>query len=360
MPRFPNFVLLSLLIIISGGLSIGPAMASEGPPDEIPHPARQPKPVADVPLSEALRLLPAKRLIELTLPEGQFARGYAVQVSNDTLHLRRDKHELAPVTPYPLAEILRVREWRTNTSRGAGTGAISGAIVIGGFGILVGLAIASWDADNNDDYVAPVIATTLLGAGVGAFAGGVLGAGMGSLISSWQPVWPGSETPRAPQLPDEPVYSHNTRVNLFAGGGRTLLPEYEVTSLVGRVSLHKTLGQRVSLGPTIGYHNFGGHEVLFTSESIEVRSRDDILMMALTGKVRGARSGFAPYATAGAGWFLGNEAFIGGHLGGGLHWQTHGSTDLELDIRYHFNFSRVDSDQIDRFWTVGLNFGFGI
>ena len=47
-------------------------------------------------------------------------------------------------------------------------------------------------------------------------------------------------------------------------------------------------------------------------------------------------------------------------VGGGLHWQTHQSTDRELDVRFHFNFSGVDADQINRFWTVGLNFGFGI
>ena len=47
-------------------------------------------------------------------------------------------------------------------------------------------------------------------------------------------------------------------------------------------------------------------------------------------------------------------------LSSSLHWQTRESSDLELDVRYHFNFTHVDPDQIDQFWTVGLNFGFGI
>ena len=354
MPRHPIFVLLALMI--SGVLRSGPVVASETPP-----PSRQSKPAADLPLSEALRLLPANRLLELTLPEGQFARGYAVQVSKDTLHLRQENERLGPVTRYPLADILRVRQWQNNSSRGAGTGAISGAVVVGGFGALVGLMVASYnDGSGNDDYVAPVIAMTLVGAVVGAFAGGVLGTGVGSLISSGHPVCRGGEPEQSAQFPDLPVYSRQSRLNLFAGGGRTLLPEYEVTSLVGRIGLHKTLGPNLSLGPTVGYHNFGGQETLHTGDSSEFRSRGDILMMALSGKFRGARSGFAPYATAGAGWFLGNDTFIGGHVGGGLHWQTHQSTDLELDVRYHFNFSGVDADQINRFWTVGLNFGFGI
>ena len=102
-------------MMISGVLGSGPVVASE-----IPHPSGQSKPAADLPLSEALRLLPANRLLELTLPEGQFARGYAVQVSNDTLHLRQDNNKFGPVTRYPLADILRCGSGKTTVRAAPG------------------------------------------------------------------------------------------------------------------------------------------------------------------------------------------------------------------------------------------------
>jgi hypothetical protein len=307
-------------------------------------------------------MLPPNRLLELSLTDGQFARGVAVQVLNDTLYLRPDNGGLVPLSRYPLADILRVRQWHTNSSTGAGWGATSGAIVVGGFGVLVGLLVVSYDHQaDSDEYIAPVLALTLVGAAAGAFTGGVLGAGVGALVSSWHQVWPALDSsPGVIAATEFPPYSRNTRLNLFAGGGHTVVPSYDVTSFVGRVSVHKTLSEKVSLGPSLGYHNFGGDETLYGNGYTEIRSRDDLLMMALTAKFRGDQSGIGPYGTVGTGWFIGDKAFIGGHLGGGLRWPVGGTTDLELDVRYHFNFTHVDPDQIDQFWTVGLNFGFGI
>jgi len=57
---------------------------------------------------------------------------------------------------------------------------------------------------------------------------------------------------------------------------------------------------------------------------------------------------------------MSNDPFFGGHAGGGLRWHVSKVTDLELDVRYHFSFTKVDPDQIDRFWTAGMGIRFGI
>ena len=255
---------------------------------------------------------------------------------------------------YALDEILRVRAWQANSARGAGWGATSGAVVVGGFGALVGMYAS---AIRGNDNAGPVVAFALIGAGVGAAGGGLVGGSVGLLISSWQQVWPTGADLR---LPGSAPTSKNARLNLFAGSGSTTLPDYEVTRPVGRISLHKNLNPNASLGPAVGYHKFGGTEVTQLPGSTETRSRDGILQVGMEFKIRADRTGFSPFATTGAGWYLGNGVFIGGHAGGGLRWAVSDFTDLEFDVRYHFSFTDTDEDDIDSFWTIGLNLGFGI
>ena len=306
-------------------------------------------------LMGVLRERPADRLLELTLTDGQFIRGYPITVHNDTLHLRRDRNG-GPVRALFLADIIRVREWHSSTARGAGWGAGTGAVILGGFGTLLGLYVAGGNPNTHSD-LGPVVGLTLVGAATGALAGGLVGGGVGALVNSWHQVWPPDG---AAPLPDLPVDSENTRLGLFAGAGRTLLDDYEVTRFVGRISLHKTLSEKVSLGPEIGYHHFGGHIVTHGPGSVEVSSKDNLLLFALGTNLHWDGPSLAPFVTVGVGWFLSNNTYVGGHAGGGLRWQAGRGTDLELDLRYHFSFTDVDDDGVDRFWTLGLGFGFGI
>ncbi len=305
-------------------------------------------------LTEVLRDQPANRLFEITLGSGQFARGYLTAVRGDSLYLR-EQEDGGTTFAYALNEIILVRQWHTNASGGAGWGATTGAVILGGFGTLVGLYAASLDTGDND--VGPVVGLTMVGAGMGALAGGLLGGGMGALISSWHEIWPEDI---GPPLPEPPRRSRNTRLGLFAGLGNARTLELDYSRFTGRVTLHKALGKAASLGPEIAYHDFGGPVITYQDNGSSVQQTAGIVAFSLGAMVRNRSLGLGPYLAMGTGWYLSDASFLGAHVGGGLRWQVRRSLDFSLDIRYHFSFTSVADDEIDEFWTLGLELGLGI
>jgi len=305
-------------------------------------------------LSTALRDQPSSRLFEITLPDGQFSRGYITAVRNDSLFMNEQESGGTTLVLY-LPEILRVRVWQTNANAGAGWGAGSGAVIVGGFGLLVGLYAASQNSDRNN--IGPVVGLTMAGAVLGAATGGLLGGGMGALVHSWHEIWPSDIGPPLPlPAPARPP----TRLGLFAGLGSTQVNGYEFSRFTGRVSLHRILGQGASLGPDIGYHDFGRPIVAYDNNAATVTNENGIISFSLGTSLIARKSPLAPFAVAGSGWYLGNYSFFGAHIGGGLRWQTARSVDLSLDVRYHFSFAAPAAGQINSFWTLGIDLGFGL
>lgn len=306
-------------------------------------------------LVEALRQRPPDRLIECTFDSGQFVRGYVVKTRADSLFLRTEKGN-GPLTSHALADIARVREWRASTDRGARWGAVTGAVAVGTFGTLVGL-IASSMGSSTDSDIAPVFGGALFGAGFGYLAGGILGSGVGALINGWYQAWPVDPTLNHLVPPAVPRSQH-TRVGLFAGTAHSLLDGYAVNRFAGRVGVHKILNDNVSLGPDFGYFGFDDPIVIHSPQFTEVKTREHMLMFALTTTLQPHIPVMAPYATLGVGWFLSNDNFAGAQVGGGLRFHVTRSAELDLDLRYHFSFAEVNASQVDRFWTLGLGLGF--
>lgn len=307
------------------------------------------------PLGEVLRNTPHGRLLELRFDNDEFVRGYPVVVRNDTIYLQQAENQ-GPLTPYSLPAVVGVREWRSNGGRGAAWGATSGALVVGSFGLLMGSYLASTNSDYESD-TGPVIGATLLGAGIGALGGSVLGLGVGSLSHSWREIWPSP----APVTEFNPTAnSEATRLGLFAGSARPILDGYEVSRFAARVSLRKSLGRLVSLGPEISFHDFEGEAVTGTNGGSTRRSKENLIKLGLALNLRSQRPGLSPYATTGIGWLLSNDSYLGGHLGGGLRWQFNRGNDFQLDVRYHFNITTVNPGEVDQFWTLGVGLGFDL
>jgi hypothetical protein len=306
-------------------------------------------------LASALQKRPPDRQIELVFADGRFIRGYPVLVHADSVLMRRDESG-GPVSSQALATIVAAREWRSNAGRGFGWGATSGAVIVGSFGLLMGAYLSSIN-DSDDSDLAPLCAMTFMGLGAGALAGGALGGGVGALSSSWVEFWP-----QVSGLPEgeSARYAKATRLGLWAGAGRSLLDGYEVTRFAGQVSLGRSLGRSLSLGPELGYFHFNGTSRLQSGNGTYVLGRDSILKIGLAANYRARRPGVGPFATAGIGWFISDDAYLGAHAGGGLRWQYGSGHDLEFDVHHHFSFTDVSPGQVSRFWTLGLGFGFDL
>jgi hypothetical protein len=344
MPRWPKIYLLCL---VAGASLVSPCAGQTEDPS----------------LAAVLQTVPAARRLEIKFASGELLHGSLLQVHNDTLMLKRadQNGQPGPVTLHALAQVERVRQWRSNVNRGAGWGAASGGVFLGGFGLLVGLVATGYNSHADSD-VAPIVAGTLAGAAIGALAGATLGGGVGALINTWQEIWPnGADLAANETSPPQPARPNSpTRLGLFAGLGRTAQLSPDFTRLGGRVSLAKTLSRRLNLGPEIAYYDFGEPLVSHQAGVTTVTSRQNLHRVAVALHLQRQSPGFAPYLTLGGGWYQQDSMFAGGHVGGGLRWRFPDGRDLELDLRHHFNLTDVDPDQVAKFWTLGIGFGFSI
>jgi len=307
-------------------------------------------------LVEALNLQPTGRLVELTFDNHLLARGYINVIQADSLVLQAEK-DGGQLTIHALADIARLREWRSSTDRGIRWGGVSGAILGGIFGFGLGQLGKSLN-DSGTDYDRSVFGITLLGAGAGVFAGGVLGGGVGALINGWYQVWPVDRLTNS-RPPPPPPRAQVSRVGLFGGNAHSLLDGYEVNRFAGRVSLRNVLSANFSVGPEFSYHGFNDPIVTHPSSGATgTKIRESLLIFALATTLQARASLVAPYATLGVGWCLSDESFFGAQVGGGLRVHMNRNVDLDFDVRYHFGFADVSADQVDRFWTFGLGLVF--
>lgn len=307
-------------------------------------------------LASRLTNLESGRLLEVYPTGTPPLRGFTVAVLRDTLFLRHQEGD--SVFALALDRIELVRVWRKNTKAGARIGAVSGVVIAGAFGALVGAYLTSIDGHDNGVVGGALAGFTLFGA-AGAAGGGLLGAGIGSVSSSWHSLWPEAAQSPSPATV-RPAPSGATRLGLFAGAARSLLEGYEVTRLAARLSLRRDVGEKLSLGPEIGFESFGGSTTRQGENSTYQSGVDDIVKFSLTGNLRSRRTGPSPHLTAGAGWFISNDAYLGAHVGGGVQWRGQKGHDVGLDIRYNFGLREVDASQVATYWTVGLSFGFGL
>ena len=338
----PHLIRLLFALALSGAVPSAVGTAA-GAPDRSPT------------LVEVLRDTEAGVDLAVTAADGRTMSGRFIGASADSLFLTAD-NRAAPAVGIPLADVGVVRERQSNTGRGASIGAMSGGIALGAFGLLMGSYVATINGEDYSD-VAPIVTLTAVGLAAGGLAGGLLGVGVGALTSSYRTIWP---LALAEPLPPRDVYSEATRLGLFAGAARSMQSRYEVTRPAANIGLLKSLGENLGLGPEIGYCDFNGAVTTSDLNGTATRGYDSILNLSVAADFHPARRALAPFASVGLGWYLTNDVYVGAHLGGGVRWTASRVTDLTLQMRYNFSLTPPNDGRIDRFWTMGLGFGFGL
>lgn len=293
--------------------------------------------------------LPHDRLLEVTLDDGSIHTGYLVRARIDSLVLGPWGEEAE--TSLAVAEIVRLREKRSNAARGAGWGAVSGTLIGGSLGILSGLYLSSIN-DSEESDVGPVLGGAAIGAAMGAGVFGLTGWGIGALTGSWRTLY-------GPEEQDIKGDDHApTRLALDLGYGSLKRSETTFDGFTIRLGLNKPISSRIQMGPHLEYVNLGGTSVNYGNGYEEYVSNDDSFHASFGMKANFKRTGFGPYAAAGFGWYWGNGGYLGGHLGGGLRYLNRGGTDFNLDGRYHFNVTEIDKGSDAGYWTLTAGFSF--
>jgi len=309
------------------------------------------------PLVQILFEVPAGRAVEINLEDGSRFVGLITAVTADSVTLDIEEPEWAePAATLAVDEIVRVRERRSNAGRGAGWGAVSGALVGGGFGFLSGLYLASTNDSRSSD-AAPVLFGTVIGAGLGAAALSVVGLGAGAMTSSWRTIYGVEYTDRESLAGDDRAPS---RLDIAGGVGLLERQGVEFRGFAGRFGLLKQVSGHLEMGPHFEYVHLGGTETRHENGATISVTSDPSFHASLGFKLNARRSGFGPYATTGFGWYWGDGGYVGGHLGAGVRFMNRKGSEFNLDGRYHFNITDIDKGADRGFWTIGAGFAFDL
>ncbi|HUQ20599.1 MAG TPA: hypothetical protein VM099_13375 [Gemmatimonadaceae bacterium] len=89
-------------------------------------------------------------------------------------------------SPIPLESIDEMWKRSRSTVQGAIAGGVTGAILVGAFGVLVVSGFCEQPDGCRGDYPTAIF----FGGAIGAAGGGLLGAGIGSLVKRWERIHP--------------------------------------------------------------------------------------------------------------------------------------------------------------------------
>lgn len=329
-----------------------------------------PAPLADRPvprdLRELLALVDGGLPLRLTLASREQPVGHPWRVRGDTLQIVPPGAYEAGQAPragdlvgVPIVAIVRVEQSRSGARTGAGWGAKAGAAVMGGLGLFIGLAVMSLDEGDSD--AAPLVAFTAVGAGAGALVGGGIGAGVGALGRDWTTLWPFELAGEV--LSTDLAADAEARRAHFALEGAWSFDDGAETDGRGpgaRLGLVRRLGENIELGPFAEYHDLRGEfRALdyYGNETIRAaRSRMFALGLDARANARTGRTRF--FGTAGIGWCLGDDLYLGAHGGGGLRWRSDGGHVVSLVLRRYFEVTGTQPRE-GRFWSVAAGITFG-
>lgn len=360
---------LAVLLLLAGAGAAAPAPDVGDTTGEFATAPLVQKPVARD-LRGLLALVDGNLPLRVTLASRDQAVGHPWRVYGDTLLLVAPTAWEAGQAPrrvdlrgVPLDDITRVEQSRSGARAGAGWGAKSGALVVGGLGLLVGVAVAA--ISDGDSDVVPVLAFGAVGAGAGALAGGGLGAGIGALGRDWVTLWPLDAAGEA--LPQDAAAGDATRrARLVVEGAWSFDDGAELDGRGpgARLGIVRRIGDIFELGPFAEYHDLRGlyrYESIYdpyppATGSLAARNRQFILGLDLRAHGRG--EGVRPFGTAGIGWCLGGDFHVGAHGGGGLRWRGRSGHEVSLVVRRYFEVTGARPRQ-SRFWSVAAGVTFG-
>jgi hypothetical protein len=227
----------------------------------------------------------------------------------------------APANAVPNATQIR--------GRATGVGAATGAAVVGGAGLLLGIVLCAAMApdehlcDTAGDGVAVVGAFALTSAAVGGIAGGIIGAALPWRHDAGDShFWQRADGP----LGTLGLQLGGTHVNGAAN--------VEPVSLASRVSLLAQLGPFWAVGPELGF--YPQHRAV----SSEARARQEpdiargVLALGLAARVGLPLAAFYPYLIGGAAYYA-DHADLAANFGVGSERRLSAGMNLAAEIRLH-------------------------
>lgn len=354
--RCPPSVLLLGLLIVSAAATTRPPLAAAQAGDAASEfattPLRQPVDTRD--LRAVLTFADPDRELRVFLVDGRRIDGFPWLVERDTLRLitpedyRADEAAVGTLA-VPLADITTVGQYRSGAPEGLRWGAKSGAIVMGGLGLLTGVVVAAFADDDDSDIGAwPVLLFGFAGALAGAGAGSMVGGMAGLLTADWHALWPpdavaaGADDPRLPHSRWclEPGWSFRPGVDAD-GSGPGL-----------RASRLRRLGRTIELGPCLEYHDIEGvvrHESDYGY--VYLASVSPVLALGLDLRANDRAPGLRPVGSAGLGWAIGGDVYLWAHAGAGLRWRGEHGAEFSLIGRRGLPLAG-GQDATVAFWAV--------
>lgn len=363
---------IAALLLVAALSAVSTALA-----DEIPRPGTPASPLTppagDPPrdLRELLALVDGNLPLRLTLASRDEVVGHPwriqdghLQVVPATAFRQGQAPRAGELVSVPVADIVRVEQSRSGARAGAGWGAKTGAIVVGGLGLLVGAAVAG--LSEGDDDAAPVLGFGIVGVGAGALVGGGIGAGVGALGRDWVTLWPPDEAGE-PSSGDvaggQPA--RRARFALEAGWSVDDRAEVDGRGPGARIGLVRRLGGAIEMGPFAEFHDLHGatlyeyqYDPAYPPYDPLLVARNRMFSLGLDVRANGQARGVRFMGTAGIGWCLSDELYIGANAGLGLRRRGEGGHEVSLLVRRHFEVTGMESRQ-GRFWSVAAGITFG-
>jgi hypothetical protein len=369
--RLTSASVLAVLLLLPGAGAATPAPG--GTDGEFTTAPLVEQPVARD-LRELLALVDGNLPLRVTLASRDLAVGHPWRVYGDTLLLVPPAAWESGRTPGPedlrgvsLDDIVRVEQSRSGARAGAGWGAKSGALVVGGLGLLFGAVVASLSEGDSDAM--PVVALGAIGAAVGALAGGGIGAGVGAGVGAlgrnWVTLWPLADAGgKAPPDVTGGDSLRRTRFQLEGAWSFDDGAEDGGRGLGARVGLVRRLSDAVELGPFAEYHDLRGtywYDSRFETEPPTggfLAARNGVFALGLDVHAHSRGAGFGPIGSAGIGWSLSEDLYLGAHAGAGARWRGSSGHVFSLLVRRYFEVAGTQARE-GRFWSIAAGITFG-
>lgn len=293
----------------------------------------------------ARRLLarPADTLLRVRLDDGFGLEGYCAAVTADSLVLAREPGG-PRLAACALDAILEVQRQGGGAGRGwtvgRNVGAVGGAVA----GLLFAAMVDAVGEGEDDPTTASYAASTLAVATVGAVGIG----GIGALINSRGDAW--YDLP-----PAEP--RRRQRLGVAAGLARSdgLVDGEGHDGLHLRTWLPRRISGFVDVGPEATWSDLGAVTGNWHGDTAEV---EDTWSLGLAARFGPGGPGFAPFASAGLGWYAREDSWLGANLGLGLRWQQPSGGGFDLELRWHDRSSGIDAEPSNSIMTVTAGWTF--
>ncbi|HEU4880860.1 MAG TPA: hypothetical protein VFT45_01405 [Longimicrobium sp.] len=130
---------------------------------------------------------PGKREVLIATTDGERVRGLCAPIETAQLRIERGSRE--QVVPFAAVDSVWVRQGGAGS--GGTTGALIGALAVGGAGVLLGQGLCEGVGDNCLDGS---VLLGVTGAAVGGTVGALLGAAGGHVTRTWRRIYPWGDT----------------------------------------------------------------------------------------------------------------------------------------------------------------------